>query len=140
MAEIRLSVPGPPRPAGRPRFARIGRGVRTYPHPDDGPAKLAIQAAWARAGRPRIIGPWHALIEVVVPRPKSHFCQRGLSAAGKRAKAPPGDCDNFAKLGLDALVQAEAVPDDRYCLSLTVSKRWGDLGDPGSLYLEVWPQ
>lgn len=137
MADITLTVPGVPRPSGRPRFARIGNGVRTFPDPKDGPPRQAIEAEWIRAGCPRLHGPWTADIEVVVPRPKSHWCQSGLSAAGRRSVAPPGDVDNFAKLPLDTLVKVSAVPDDRYCLALRIVKRWGDRGSDGELLVTL---
>lgn len=131
---IDLTVLGKPHPAGRPRFARIGNGVRTYPAPGDDPAKARVTAAWMAAGRPTVEGAWHASILVEVPRPKSHWTSKGkLSAAGRRSVCPPGDVDNYAKTVLDALVRAGAVPDDRYCLALAVFKSWSSGRDATGL-------
>lgn len=123
-SEIRLEVKGTPRAAGRPRFARIGNGVRTYPDPRDEPAKQAIVAEWTRQGRPKLDGPWNASISATFPRPPSHWNKSGLSAAGRRSVAPQPDVDNVAKIVLDCLVKAGAVSDDRHCLGLLVTKRW----------------
>ena len=141
---IDLTIPGKPHPAGRPRFARIGKGVRTYPAPGDGPAKARVQAAWVKAGCPTLDGPWTASIVVEVPRPKSHWTKSGLSATGRRSVAPPGDVDNFAKTILDALVQVGAVPDDRFCVALSVVKAWaGWQGAAGEVRVSIgadeWP-
>lgn len=124
---IDLIVPGRPHPAARPRFARVGGGVRTFPGKGDEQAKARVQAAWMAAGRPKMDGRWTAQVLVEVPRPKSHWTSKGnLSAAGRRSIAPPGDVDNYSKIILDALVEVNAVPDDRYCVSLYVVKRWID--------------
>jgi len=121
---IRLTVPGKPHPAARPRFARIGNGVRTFPGKGDGLAKARVKAAWMAAGQPTVTGPFACHIEIVAARPKSHWVKGGLSAAGRKSVTPSGDLDNFAKIPLDALVEAGAIPDDRYCVALAVTKRW----------------
>ena len=132
LSEFRLEVPGKPHPAARPRFARVGKGVHTFPGKGDKEAKARIHAAWLAAGRPRVEGEWTAQIRVIVPRPKSHWCQKGVSAAGRRAGSPPADVDNYGKTVLDGLVEAGAVSDDRHCLALSVSKHWStSRDDPG---------
>jgi crossover junction endodeoxyribonuclease RusA len=98
-----LVVPGRPRPKGRPR-ATAGGAI--YTPPQTRAAEKFIHTVWREAGSPRLgDGPWTAQM---------------LFSLENRVWVP--DLDNLAKLVLDALVTAGAVPDDRFLARLLVSK------------------
>jgi Holliday junction resolvase RusA-like endonuclease len=108
--------PGRPRryARGRPRRAHHGRRAAGQGPPTANrktgsiytpkATKIAedlVIAAWTEAGCPRLEGPIHFGLSVVVARPGGHFLKNGeLSAAGLRAPYPirRPDLDNCLKL------------------------------------------
>lgn len=129
-AEFALFVPGPPRGAGRPRFARAGNGVRTFTDAATRSYAQLVQGEWIAAGRPVLPdGPYRIELLAALDRPEGHFRRDGLrlSAAGRRAPWPTRapDVDNLAKIFLDSLCAVGALPDDRKLVDLRVAKSWG---------------
>jgi Holliday junction resolvase RusA-like endonuclease len=125
-----LRVLGEPRGQGRPRFARVGQGVRTYTDDATRAAIVAVQHEWAEAGRPRIEGPVGLEVMAFTVRPKGHYRTDGsLSAAGKRHPYPDRkpDATNIAKLVEDALTECGAWRDDSDVVQLRVVKLWAEL-------------
>lgn len=100
---VRFSVPGVPMGKGRPRFARIGKGVRTY---SDAPTMvyenlvrtcLVTQSSWD--GEP-LTGPVALRVVAHFPIPKSWSKAK---QAGARHHTSKPDLDNVTKAVLDAL-------------------------------------
>lgn len=124
---IYLAIPGEPRGQGRPRFARVGAGVRTYTDAKTAATAVAIRAAWMRAGRPRLAdGPVRLKVLAMLARPKGHYRRDGyLSAAGLRSKYPTRkpDVSNVLKLCEDAL-NGLAWRDDACIYGAEVVKVW----------------
>lgn len=123
---IRFEVPGNPKGKARPRFAREGRGVRTYT-PDSTVAyeheiKLRAQIAGIRL----IDGP--VMLHVVAVReiPASASAATRNALQGKPCDVKP-DWDNIGKAVSDAL-NGVAYRDDSQVVHVTVEKRWGDEG------------
>jgi Holliday junction resolvase RusA-like endonuclease len=140
----RFSLLIPPVPDGRPRFARIGKGIRAYM-----PAKctqyreklkLAYQQSHPDASP--LQGALSVSISVFIPRPKKHF-GTGRNAGIVKAQFEEGhheqkpDADNFAKMLLDALNGAAYV-DDSQVVDLRVRKYWArDIDNKGGLFCEI---
>lgn len=129
--ETTITVAGPVRGKGRPRFSRASGRART-----DHKTRIAesrIWHAWLEAGRPRLEGPLQLLVTVALPRPGSHWLRDRvtLSAAGKRSSWPTKtpDFDNVAKLIADAL-NGSAYTDDAAVVHHWFVKRWCSAGEP----------
>lgn len=132
---LELDVPTAPVAKGRPRFsAWLGPEgtVRRRTHTPDrtASAERRVADAWLAAGRPGFAdeADLAVVVELVVPRPASHYRADGsLGAAGRRAGPWPArgrfDVDNGAKLALDAL-NGLAWRDDRAVSALVVVRSW----------------
>lgn len=124
---IRITIPGKPVAKKRPRFARIGKGVRTYSdqHTDEGRFLLFLQVA----GYEPMAGPLAVDLEFVLPRPKSHY---GTGRNAGRLKwsmvdalpVSKPDVDNFAKFALD-VCNGILWRDDAAVVHLRAFKRYG---------------
>lgn len=133
-AALFLRVDGEPRGQGRPRFARVGQGVRTYTPEATRCYAEQVQAEWIAAGRPRLLdGPYRLHVIAAMARPRDHYRRDGsLSAAGMRSPRPTRkpDAANIAKLAEDALVAVGALPDDRLVVDLRAEKVWAGEDGP----------
>jgi Holliday junction resolvase RusA-like endonuclease len=93
-------------------------------------AEEVVIAAWKDAGEPRLEGPIHFGLSVVVARPAGHYLKDGsLSAAGLRAPYPirRPDLDNCLKLAADAL-NTRMMRDDSQIVEMTGLRYWSDDG------------
>lgn len=97
---------GIPKAQGRPRFARMGRFVKTYDPSDSRAAKENV-AYQILQQNPKLIGQGIAIelwLKFLLPRPKGHFNNKGElrnSAPEYHTKKP--DLDNLIKLLKDSL-------------------------------------
>jgi Holliday junction resolvase RusA-like endonuclease len=131
---LSLWLPGPTPWRREPLIGkRKGRSV-LYPHPDTLKGKARWRGAWLNSERVYLEGPLSARLEMLVVRPVSHLKRDyTLSAEGRRRPWPTSrpDCDNCAKLALDAL-KGLAFRDDAAVVELYVSKRyvarWSECG------------
>jgi Holliday junction resolvase RusA-like endonuclease len=126
--KIEITIPGKPIAKKRPRFARIGKGVRTYSdqHTDEGRMLLFIQAAGCRP----MSGPISVELEFILPRPKSHYGtgrNAGVLKASMLNDLPVSkpDVDNFAKMVLD-VCNGILWQDDAAVVRLSAFKRYGE--------------
>jgi hypothetical protein len=133
-----LSIPGPVRGQGRPRFNR----ATGHAHTDAKSRSYAqrIEEAWYRDGCPALPGRCYyaAAVTVQIARPPGHFLLDGhLSAEGRRRQYPgKPDLDNCVKW-LDALVACGAIPDDKFLVSLNGEKNWCHDGGEGGLWFDL---
>lgn len=125
---IEITIPGKPIAKKRPRFARIGKGVRTYSdqHTDEGRMLLFIQAS----GCQPMSGPISVELEFVLPRPKAHYGtgrNAGVLKASMLNALPVNrpDVDNFAKMVLD-VCNGILWRDDAAVVRLSALKRYGE--------------
>lgn len=132
-----ISLAGPVRGKGRPRFARVGNFVRTF---TDAPTRsyegrLSDAAAEAMDGRASIAGPVLLKLVAVFAVPASWSRRKRADAlAGTLRPTVKPDWENIAKL-TDAL-NGIVWRDDAQVVTATVRKVYGER--PG-LFLEVIP-
>lgn len=107
MKPIYIDVQGNPVAKKRPRFVRRGVGVKVYnPSEKDEAAFLSLVAVLFEEA-PLLTGPVHIKLTFVMQRPKSHY-GTGRNENKLKVSAPiyhttTPDCDNLAKLVMDAL-------------------------------------
>jgi len=132
MPEIRFTVPGLPIAKARPKFARIGNGVRTY-STQGGQEKTFASLVIESLGSPPTPAPPKVPVEMellfVMPRPGYHF-GTGKNAGRLKDNAPEvhtvkPDLDNLEKFVKDSLNKVLWHDDAQVC---EVSKRkvYGD--------------
>lgn len=127
MATIEFTVPGTPKGKGRPRFARIGNGVRTYTPAETAnyEARIAYECASQARGQIPLDGPLSVEIGAVFEPPKSLSKRKRAELATGAPHTKKPDCDNIAKAVLDAL-NGVAYGDDKQVCRQHVEKVYGE--------------
>jgi len=110
---IQIDVPGEPVPKGRPR---MGRG-RAYTPDRTRRAEEAVVWSWIAEGRPTLPADCYYEVEATFTY--------ALPARPRHPYPGRSDLDNLAKLVVDALVTAGAIPDDRRMVALSCRKGYG---------------
>jgi Holliday junction resolvase RusA-like endonuclease len=133
-------IPGPPVAQGRARLSRSGHHVMH-------PASREWRTRAVAHIRSELGHRWTPLAELLavdivvsLPRPKTRPAlieREAWRAGGAVAAAGRGDCDNFAKAALDALVDAEVMTDDHLVSTLTVRKVFHGVSGVPFLAIEV---
>ncbi len=117
-----FDVPGKPQGKGRPRFTRSGH---TYTPDHTAEYEERVKLAYKQAGGGKLSGFVSADILAVFTVPKSYTkAQRAAALNASFAPKKP-DCDNIAKIILDAL-NGLAYDDDAQVVKLRVEKRYGE--------------
>nr|DAI03391.1 MAG TPA: Endodeoxyribonuclease RusA [Caudoviricetes sp.] len=117
-----FDVPGKPQGKGRPRFTRSGH---TYTPDRTVEYEGRVKLAYKQAGGGKLSGFVSADILAVFTVPKSYTkAQRAAALNASFAPKKP-DCDNIAKIILDAL-NSLAYDDDAQVVKLRVEKRYGE--------------
>lgn len=114
--EIRITVPGKPVGKGRPRF---GNGF-TYTPKKTVEYENLVRFAWMQKGADKLSGKLRAVIVAHFPIPKGTSKKKRASMDGTMYDKKP-DCDNIAKIILDAL-NGIAYDDDAQVALLSVVK------------------
>jgi Holliday junction resolvase RusA-like endonuclease len=130
-----FSVPGNPQGQARPRFARVGRFVRTYDPEKSASFKNKIALFAKSAGVVPIDGPVTVSVVARMQRPK-RLCRRADPDGCIRAPCKP-DADNILKSVLDGL-NGVAYADDSQVTHAVVSKWYTEKGGSPSLEIGVW--
>ena len=127
MNEIEFEILGEPKGKGRPRFARVGNGVRTYTPKETENYEAYIKVSYINSvGRKKLEGQIQAEITGIFPIPKSESKKRKAAMlAGEILHTKKIDCDNLAKTVLDAL-NGIAYDDDKQVCRLYVEKKYGE--------------
>lgn len=127
----KLTVMGQPHPMQRPRFSGRGGRVHTYPTLKDKRYKKDIVDAFKKQleqGNVIILDDIERPLEVKIwafmSIPKATTkAQRKLISEGKILPTKRnGDCDNIAKIVIDALAGHMFIADDSHVTNLTVTK------------------
>jgi Holliday junction resolvase RusA-like endonuclease len=127
---ITLLIPGQPVAKNRPRFTRVGKGVRAYSDQGD------EEQLWVMVARQQLqklavrhfSGPVAMNIVFWMKRPASHFGS-GKNAGVLKTSAPAApvtkiDVDNGIKFVLDNLNHCDVWPDDSYVVGIDARKRY----------------
>lgn len=125
MTWIQIEVPGQPRGKGRPRFARVGVGVRTYTDAKTASYEnlVRLAASQSMAGRAPLAGPVHVSVNAWMSVPTSWSKRRREDALrGVVRPTTKPDADNLVKV-LDAL-NGIVWRDDSQVVQLTVGKHY----------------
>lgn len=127
MGQVKFTIYGEPKGKGRPRFARMGNGVRTYTPTETANYENLIKLSYLNENRgQRLSGALEARITGFFPVPKSEAKKRKAAMlAGLLHHTKKIDCDNLAKTILDALNDI-AYEDDRQVCRLMVEKLYGE--------------
>ena len=130
-----FSVPGIPVAKGRPRFARVGRGVRTFTPEATTRYEDRVRNAAHMHGVQLIEGAVRVVIEAVWPT-RGQPRKRDPRPAEPKVTKP--DSDNVAKAILDSL-NGIAWHDDSQVVELTVRKRHAAQGEAACATVQIEP-
>lgn len=120
MSTVTFTVVGRPCGKGRPKFSRQGDFVRTYTPEKTVEYENLVRLAWVQSGGEKLQGVISATINCYFPIPKSVSKKKRVAMDGEFYTKKP-DCDNIAKVILDAL-NGIAYDDDSQVASLRVKK------------------
>lgn len=120
-----FTVHGTPKAQGRPRFARMGKFVKTYETKEDTQHKDNLRAQLVNL-KPVYIGSEPVILTVrfFLPRPKSHLNTKGeckKSAPTSHCQKP--DIDNMMKAVMDAM-KGIVWHDDSQVFMISTVKLW----------------
>lgn len=108
---------------GRPRFSTVNGVPRTFTPKKTVEYENLVRIAWMNTGYQKLEGCIEATIKAVYPIPSSVSKKKRAELDG--AWYPKkGDCDNIAKIILDALNHI-AYDDDAQVVKLVVTKIYG---------------
>lgn len=124
---VEFTIPGPPRGKGRPRFRTAGKYVKTYTPEQTATYENLVRVTYQTQCRGKALdGPILAEITGYFPIPASVSKKKHAEmASGKIKHTKKCDCDNLAKIILDALNQI-AYKDDAQVSDLIVRKRYSE--------------
>ncbi len=121
--EVKFIVPGEPKGKARPRFSRAGNYIRAYTPQNTVNYENYVKLCYP-CGK-KLEGGIIAEITGVFPIPKSVSKKKRLQMLnGEIPYTKKCDCDNLAKIILDAL-NGIAYDDDSQICKLYVSKQYG---------------
>lgn len=110
-----------PVPASRPRVSKWG----TYYGKNYEKFRREVRDILAQHTGAPVVGPLVALIEIIVEPPKT-----------TKRDFPKGDVDNYAKGPLDSMTSNGTFwGDDDQVVSLFVTKRFANTGEPAGIYI-----
>lgn len=122
---ITFTVPGDPKPQGRPRFVRMGKFVRAYDPKTSVDFKSKVAFFGTQSGLKPHDGAVMVSVDLYLKRPKAK-CRKSDSPMKLPCSKRP-DCDNFAKAIADALTGI-AWKDDGQIQTLNVRKWYHEIG------------
>ena len=124
--ETHFTIPGKPQGKARPRVRRDGH---TYTPTQTAQYEEFVRFCWRCAGAVKLDGAISALILARYPVPKRDSKKtQNAKICGEIPCTIKPDCDNIAKIVLDAL-NGLAYDDDSQVTELEVHKLYGDIGD-----------
>lgn len=124
--ETHFTIPGKPQGKARPRVRRDGHA---YTPSQTTQYEEFVRFCWRCAGAVKLNGAIRALILARYPVPKRDSKKmQDAKICGEIPCTIKPDCDNIAKIVLDAL-NGLAYDDDSQVTELEVHKLYGDIGD-----------
>lgn len=136
---IEITIPGKPIAKKRPRFARVGKFVKTYNAQETEEGRWILEAKEQLSEPP--IPSCHGValkLEFMMPRPKGHY-GTGRNAGKLKPSAPKlhlgkPDIDNLEKFAMDCL-KGLAWDDDCQVVSVHSTKYYPVNSRPGTKIL-----
>lgn len=124
---VRFDIIGEPKGKGRHRAAVVGGKIRTYTPAETASYENLVKVMYMQqVGNKRLTGAIQANITAFYKVPKSWAKKRKQSAAfGEERPQTKPDCDNIAKIILDAL-NGIAYEDDKQVVCLSVNKYYSE--------------
>lgn len=125
MSQVAFVIPGPPKGKGRPRFKKIGNFTKAYTPEDTLNYENLVKVMYdQKCDNQKLEGAIRAEIVGYFPIPTSTSKKRQmLMEEGKIHYTKKIDCDNLAKIVLDALNKI-AFNDDAQVSELIVAKKY----------------
>jgi len=122
-----IVVKGKPIAKARPRFCRVGKGVRTYDCQTTESGEFKLQVMDQYRDHDLLTGPIDLDVCFYLPRPKGHY-GTGRNAGTVKASAPQfpavkPDADNYLKFVKDCL-NGLVWKDDGQVVKVTAEKRY----------------
>lgn len=128
-------VPGRPQGKGRPRFTRSGH---TYTPDKTRVYQDLVQWLYKQSGGKKLDGAvWVEIFANFTPPKSDSKKERARKLAGDAPCTVKPDCDNIAKIILDAL-NGVAFADDNQVAHLSVSKYWREDNPGVHVYVAAW--
>lgn len=126
MSQVLFSIPGPPKGKGRPKFSRQGNFVKTYTPEETVNYENLVKLMYVKYCKNKMLeGAIRAELIGYFPIPSSTSKKRAkMMEEGKIRYTKKIDCDNLAKIVLDALNNI-AYKDDSQVCELIVVKKYG---------------
>ena len=139
MKKTTIKVHGTPKPQPRPRAFSRGGHAGVYDPGTSNEWKSCVKLAMRNALSEIIRCPVIVQLDFNFKRPASHY-RSGRFSGELREDAPrwhvkKPDADNLAKAVLDALTDMKLWLDDSQVVSLSVTKQWADITEPGCLIM-----
>lgn len=127
---VEFTVPGEPQGKGRPRFARIGSGIRTYTPEKTAAYENLVKLEYERVFRGQKFSDdaqiyMNILCIYSIPSSATKK-KRAMMLSGEMKPTKKPDCDNVLKTIADSL-NGIAYRDDAQIVRATVSKKYGEL-------------
>lgn len=120
MSTVTFTILGKPASKGRPRFSTAGGYARSYTPAKTIEYENLVRMEWEKSGAKKLEGVIFATINAYFPIPKSVSKKKRKELDGAFYTKKP-DCDNIAKIILDAL-NGIAYDDDSQIACLSVMK------------------
>lgn len=120
MSTVTFTIVGKPCGKGRPRFSTAGGYARSYTPAKTVEYENLVRMEWEKSGAKKLEGVISAEIYAYFPIPKSVSKKKRAALDGAAYTKKP-DCDNIAKIILDAL-NGIAYDDDSQVALLRVKK------------------
>jgi Holliday junction resolvase RusA-like endonuclease len=125
-AGIKFTIPGEPKGKGRPKFSRQGNFVKTYTPETTVNYENWVKICFREEGQKMLEGQLRAVIDCYYAIPKSFSKKKREKALkGELRPTKKPDCDNIAKIILDAL-NGLAYKDDKDIVSCLIEKWYGE--------------
>lgn len=123
---VKFTIPGEPKGKGRPKFSKVGNFVKVYTPDTTVNYENWVKICFQGEQQKMIDGQLRAEIKCYFAIPKSYSKKKRQSALkGDLRPTKKPDCDNIAKIILDAL-NGLAYKDDKDVVSCLIEKWYSE--------------
>ena len=126
--DVVLQINGKPIAKKRPRFARVGKGVKTYSDQQTDEGRFLLWVGMQYQNQP-MTGPLSVNISFYMPRPKGHYGtgrnRLNLKPSAPRHHTTKPDLDNLIKFVKDCL-NGIVYEDDKQVVDISAFKLYAE--------------